>query len=121
MQGALGMDEETEQLYEDVKNDLHTVLSHNKSDFDTPEEYRDAIKNDLDATLEKNDLSVSEDVREHMLDYIEENYSDTSEITDDDINNAILSYYNSYANAKENRGEGEGEGSEDIPDLPDLS
>lgn len=121
MQGALGMDEETEQLYEDVKNDLHTVLSHNKSDYETPEEYRDAIKNDLDATLEKNDLSISEDVREHMLDYIEENYSDTSEITDDDINNAILSYYNSYANAKENRGEGEGEGSENIPDLPDLS
>lgn len=106
MQGSLDMSEENEQLYEDVKNDLHVVLSHNKSDFDTPEEYRDAIRNDLDAALDGNDLSVSDDIREHMLDYIEENYSDTSEITDDDINNAILSYYNSYANAKENRTEG---------------
>ena len=101
MQGALEMDEETEKLYEDVKSDIHVALNHNKSDYATTEEYRAAVEADLDKAFENNNLSVSEDVKQNMLDYIEENYSDTSEITDDDINDAILSYYNSYASSKE--------------------
>ena len=102
MQGSLGMDETSEQLYENVRNDLHDVLSHNKSDFATNEEYREAISNDLDIALENNNIVLGDDVKQNMLDYIEENYSSTDEITDDDINNAILSYYNSYAQSKEN-------------------
>lgn len=98
-------DTDSAELYENVKDDLHTVLSHNKSDFDSDEEYREAVKSDLDQALAENNLVVSNDVKENMIDYIEKNFSDTSEITDDDINDAILSYYNSYASAKENREE----------------
>ena len=103
MQGSLGLDNDSAQLYEDVKGDIHVVLSHNKSDFATEEEYREAISADLDKAFADNDLEVAEDVKQSMLDYIEENYSDTSDITDDDINDAILSYYSSYATSKENK------------------
>ena len=102
MQGSLGMDADSAQLYEDVKDDLHTVLSHNKNDFATTEEYKAAVKDDLNKALEENNLNISEDVKDNMVDYIEENFSDKTDITDDDINDAILSYYQAYASAKEN-------------------
>ena len=97
-----GGDEDSAKIYEEVTDDIHTVLSHNKADFDTPEEYREAVEKDLDKAFEENNLTVSEEVKQNMIDYIEENYSDTTDITEDDINDAILSYYQAYANAKQN-------------------
>lgn len=102
MQGAIGGDIDSAQLYEEVKDDIQTVLSHNKEDFETVEEYKEAVKDDLNKALEENNLSISEDVKDHMVDYIEQNFSNKSDITDDDINDAILSYYNAYASARGN-------------------
>lgn len=102
MQSASGIDGDAAKLYEDVQDDLHTVLSHNKEDFATDEEYREAVKSDLDKALEENNLQINDDVKENMVDYIEENFSNKSEITQDDIDDAILSYYNSYAATKDN-------------------
>ena len=96
IQGSLGLDEEQTQLYEDVKDGFREVLNHNKSDYATEEEYREAISNDFDKALEDNNITLSDDIKNDMLDYIEANYSETPEITDDDINSALLSYFASY-------------------------
>ena len=111
MHKSMGLDEDATQLYEDVKDDLHAVLNHNRSDFETEEEYKEQVKVDLDKTLEENDLHVSDEVKQNMVDYIAENYGDhEGDITEDEINDALLSYYNSYAAAKNSTTEGTPEG-----------
>ena len=106
MMGSLGMDETTEQLYENVKEDIIPVLNHNKSDFETEEEYREAVTNDLNKALEDNNLEIEESVKQSMVDYIAENYGDyEGEITEKEINDAILSYYKSYSDNKDNLGD----------------
>ena len=98
MQGALGSEFDNEELYESVKNEMTNILNHNKSDFETEEEYKEAVSNDLDKALADNNLTVDEDTKQSMVDYIADNYGDfEGEITDKEINDALLSYYKSYA------------------------
>ena len=102
IQGSLGLDEEQTQLYENVKEDFRDVLNHNKSDFTTEEEYREAISQDFDKTLTENNITLSDDIKNEMLDYIADNYGETEEITDDDINSALLSYFASHGGSMSN-------------------
>lgn len=112
MQESLGFDEDTTELYENVKEDLTGVLNHNKSDFETEEEYKQAVSDDLDKALADNNLNIDEDTKQSMVDYIADNYGDhEGEITDKEINDALLSYYKSYANSLEK--------GETPPELPD--
>lgn len=108
-----GASDDADQLYEDVKGGLTPALSHNRNDFDTEEEYREAVTNDLDKALADNNLKIEDDVKESMVDYITENYGDfEGEITDKEINDALLSYYQSYADrivTDDDGGEGSGE------------
>lgn len=100
--GSAGLGEEAEQLYEDVKEDIITVLNHNKSDFETEEEYKQAVYDDLDKALTDNNIEIEEEIKQSMVDYIADNYGDhEGEITEKEINDAILSYYKSYADNKE--------------------
>ena len=100
MQQAQGFDENIDELYEGVKDGVTNVLTHNKSDFETEEEYREAITADLDKTLADNNLQIDESIKQDMLDYISDNYGDfTGEITESEVNDALLSYYQAYANA----------------------
>ena len=98
MMGTTELDEDTQKLYDDVKEDITTVLNHNKSDFETEEEYKEAVSEDLDKALSDNNIEIEEEVKDQMVDYIAENYGDhEGDITDKEINDAILSYYQSYA------------------------
>lgn len=100
--GSAGFDESTEELYENVKDDITTVLNHNKSDFETEEEYKQAVYDDLDKALTENNIEIEDQVKQSMVDYIAEHYGDhEGEITEKEINDALLSYYQSYADNKE--------------------
>lgn len=100
--GSAGFDENTEELYENVKDDITTVLNHNKSDFETEEEYKQAVYDDLDKALTENNIEIEDQVKQSMVDYIAEHYGDhEGEITEKEINDALLSYYQSYADNKE--------------------
>ena len=127
MHGSGSFGEDADVLYESVKGDISNALSHNKSDFDTEEEYREAVTNDVDKALADNNITLEEDVKQDMVDYIADNYGDyEGEITDAEINDALLSYYESYAKSQENKnngsegdggsGEGEGSGDGEIPE-----
>ncbi len=104
MHESMGLNSDTEALYQDVRNDLHNVLSHSREDFASEEEYRAAVREDLNTAFAENNLDIDESVKENMLDYIAENYGDTSNISDEDIDDAILSYYQSYSKAQEESG-----------------
>jgi hypothetical protein len=98
MHGTEDFSEEADKLYENVKSDVSSALTHNKSDFETEEEYKQAVNDDLSKALEDNNLNVDEETKKVMVDYIADNYGDhEGEITDKEINDALLSYYKSYA------------------------
>ena len=100
MQDALGFDEDTTEIYESVKEDITNVLNHDKSDFETEEEYKQAVNDDLSKALEDNNLNVDEETKKVMVDYIADNYGDhEGDITDKEINDALLSYYKAYADS----------------------
>ena len=127
MHGSGSFGEDADVLYENVKGDIASALTHNKSDFETEEEYREAVTNDVDKALAENNITLEDDVKQDMVDYIADNYGDyEGEITDAEINDALLSYYESYAKSQENKnngsegdegsGEGEGSGDGEIPE-----
>lgn len=97
MSEQLGLGENADQLYEDVKAGINEVLAIDKNDYATEEEYKAAVSDSLDSTLKDNGIALETEIVDQMADYITENYADTSEITDEDINDAILSYYDAYA------------------------
>ena len=102
MHGSENFGPEADVLYENVKGGVAEALTHNRSDFETEEEYKEAVKNDLDKTLAENNINVDESVRANMVEYIATNYGDyDGEIGEREVNDALLSYYESYASASQ--------------------
>ena len=91
----------TDAIYEDVKLGMHDVLL-NVNDPSIPEEEKyDVVKESLNTTLINSgvvteDAPLSDETMNTITDYVLENFAGKEELTDDDINNAILSYYNQY-------------------------
>lgn len=118
MGDALGFDSDTTEIYENVKEGMKDVLNHNKSDFETEEKYKEAVYEDLDKALTENDLNLDEETKKVMVDYIADNYGDhEGEITDKEINDALLSYYKAYADSLAGGGD---TGTEENPAIPGL-
>lgn len=96
MASSLGLGEDTEKLYENVKSGVTEVLSIRKEDYETDEEYVGAVAGKLDETLTKNGIEVEQEIVDKMAAYVAENYAELPEITDDNINEVLLSYYDAY-------------------------
>ncbi len=107
MHEELHLSGESEQVYNNLKDPLKDVLNLTIDQFDgSEEEYKENVKSSLDKTLSDNGIKLNDDVQNEMVDYITENYgSSNEEVTDADINNALLSYFTAYANTKENSGD----------------
>ena len=86
----------TEELYENVKTGVTETLAIDKDNFETPEEYKEAITESLDTTLKENNIELAPDVVADIADYIDENYEDLKDATDEQINEIILSYHDAY-------------------------
>ena len=93
----LNLSEDAKEVYNNVKNDVTSILALNEADFETKEDYREAVSTELKTALTNNNISIDEEIINNMSQFIADNYSEPMEkITDQDINKAILSYYNSY-------------------------
>lgn len=92
---------DADQIYEDVKVGMQDVLL-NVNDPSIPEEEKhEVVKESLNNTLIESgvvsaDAPLSDEAMNSITDYVMENYAGKEELTDDDINNAIFSYYNQY-------------------------
>ena len=113
MADSLGLSEDATEIYENVKTGVSNVLALNEADYADRDEYVEAVSTELNTTLKDNNINVDEQTLNNMSNYIADNYSDVDVemLTDEDINKAILSYYNAYAQA--NPGD-------EIPDIGDL-
>ena len=118
MSNNLGLSEENTQVYEEVKAGLTETLKINRSDYAEGEEgeaeYKAAVSSSIDTTLKDNGITLEPEIVDSMADYVAENFADKEEVTDEDVDDLILSYYDAYLEYQET-----GKVPDDIP-LPDL-
>ncbi len=86
----------SDEVYENVKAGVAETLTIDKTAYETPEEYKAAITESLDTTLKENSIDLEPEVVADMADYIDENYEDLKDATDEQINEIILSYHDAY-------------------------
>ncbi len=109
--------EDSAVVYEQVKEGLNDLIS---IPDDLPEEeYKESVKETLSTTLTNNNINVEDDILEDMTtkvtEYLKENDTiaeDATEITDEQVTEILLKYYDAYLEYKDKSGtEGDGEGS----------
>lgn len=109
MSQQAGISEDALQTYDNIKTSLNEdILPINKEDYATEEEYVADVSIALDNTLKENNITLEKEVVDTMAQYVADNYSDIDEITDEQANDIILSYYDAYLDYLETAG--------DVPD-----
>jgi hypothetical protein len=88
--------------YDSLKNGLNDVLSVKKDNYETDEEYKEALTGTLDETLRDHGILLEEEIVESIADYVDTEYSHLEEFTDEEFNNVLLHYYDAYLNYLEN-------------------
>ena len=103
MSQKAGISEDALQTYDNIKASINEdILSIKKSDYSEEEEYIAEVSTALDNTLKENNITVEKEIVDNMAKYFADNYSDTHEISDDEANDIILSYYDAYLDYLEN-------------------
>ena len=82
--------------YDDLKSSMNDVLAVDRENYATDEEYVSARNDTLNNTLVNNGITLDESIINDMGDYIDENYAGKSDLTDEEFNDIILSYYEIY-------------------------
>ena len=111
MADSLGLDENAVEMYENIKDDFNDILAIDRESFATDEEYKAEVNTQVSAALESNGILLEDEIVTGMSDYIAENFTDLEEVTDEAVNDAILSYYSAYVDFINNGGE--------IPEIPE--
>ena len=101
--------------YDTLKDGLTNVLDVKEDQYDSKEEYMDALKETIGGEFSNLGVDLEEEVLEDVAEYFDENLSDKLELSDEDFSDIILNYYESYLNYLET-----GNIPEDLPDnLPE--
>ena len=99
-----GMDESTAATYDSVVADINqNAIKIDKNSYPTEEEYVAAVSASLDETFKRNNMNVEKNIVDDMAKHIADNYSDKDEITDEEANDIILSYYDAYLKNNESQ------------------
>ena len=82
----------------EVKNGLNNIVSVNKSDYETVEEYREVLSETISTTI--NDtigVELEKDVVDEISSYVDENFSEQLEnLTDEEFNELIFEVIDIY-------------------------
>lgn len=99
---SFGSELDTEVIYSTVKTGLTSTLQISK-EGKTEDEYKAEVKESLNNALKDVEIELDDDVLDEMANYVNENYDTLADIdgngdgvTDDEINEVILSYYDAY-------------------------
>ena len=112
--------EGSEEIYENIKTGAGEVLSIDKSTFETEEEFVAEVSAKLDTVLKDSGIEVEADILDEMAGYINDNYDklyqEDGEISDQDVNEIILSYYDAYIKYMNSQNQTPPE----IPEIPEI-
>ena len=93
MAEQMGIDENVEAIYEGVKDGLGDIADIDRESYSTEEEYKAAVKDSISSTLTTNGITLEDDVVEEMADYAADNYGELEELSEEEINDILLQYY----------------------------
>ena len=93
MAEQMGLGEEAEAIYEGVKEGLGGIADIDRESYSTEEEYKSAVKDSLSDTLRSNGITLDDEVVGEMADYAAENYGELETLSEQDINDILLKYY----------------------------
>ncbi len=97
MSQKAGISDDALMTYDNIKAGINEdILSIKKEDFATEEEYAAEVSLALDNTLKENNITLEKEIVDTMAQYVTDNYGDIDEITDDEANDILLSYYDAY-------------------------
>ena len=108
-------DPNVQERVEEVKSDLNEVIAMDREDYETEEEYKEAVSNKISDTLAKNEIDITDEQLSQVSDFVIEEFENVDEISDAEIADFMAKYYDVYLNASSS-----GELPEGIPDeLPE--
>ena len=93
---SLGIGEDATELYASVKDGIGDVLAIDRSEYETPDEYIDAVSTELDTKLKENNITLDKEIVDEMAKNIHDKELDLGEITEETLDDVILSYYDAY-------------------------
>ena len=88
-----------EVVYDNVKTGVNELLTEVNNPDATPEEKTESVASSLDETLKENNIALEEEVVNNIAAEIVKNFEGKEELTDEDINNALLAFYGAYADS----------------------
>ena len=92
-EGGAGIDTD----YETIKSGLNNVVAIDKTQYEgREEEYYEAVSESLNSTLVENGIELAPEVVDSMAQYIGDTYGDKDEISDEEFNDIMMNYYDSY-------------------------
>lgn len=104
LSAQFGGDTSIIETYENVKDGLGSVIAINEEDY-TPEEYKEVRNETLNEAFVSNGIELDADVIDEIGNYIDENYDDDDELTNEEFNDIILSYYDIYEKLQSEKAE----------------
>ena len=110
----MDLGEDFDVVYENVKGGINTTLAITK-EGKTEEEYVAEVSDSIDNVLKENNITVEKGIVDEMAKYVSENFEAGTELSDDDVNNIIISYYDAYLEYLANGG-GLDSGNSSIPE-----
>ena len=94
-----GVDKDTVETLEEVKDTVNDVLLIEKDNFETEEEYKEAVNTEVNKTLEDNGIQLAPEELDQLTDYIiQQKEEGKTEFTDADMADFMAKYYDIYAN-----------------------
>ena len=118
-----GIDQDAQETLTEVKDTVNGVLAIDKESFETPEEYKEAVNDEVSETLANNGIELEPEQVDQITDFIIQQKEELgkTEFTDADMADFMAKYYDIYAKGTGSGGTdtegGEGEeGGEDDPE-----
>lgn len=96
LSGMVSEGDGAEISYEELKTDMNKVLEVKKENYADEEDYKNALSGTLDSTLREHGITLEEEIVDEIADYVDDNFSEISELTDEEFNDIILQYYDIY-------------------------
>lgn len=94
---SMDMGEEVTAVYENVKDGINNTLSIKRENYNSDEEHEAAVSESINNTLVENGITLEPEIVDSITDYyFEAELDQLDELTDDDVNDLILSYYDAY-------------------------
>ena len=93
------------EIYETVKQELNTeVLTVDKEDYESEEEYMDALSDSVGNALSEVGVELEPEIVDGIAEFVDENFisQGITELDDSQLNDIILSYYDYYLEHQSN-------------------